>query len=226
MLILSIWSHRKRSISCISTSRWKCLPAEHNSLSASQSKWKRKIKCCHFSYHVWMQLNALDYLHLLHVCVHMWHFGLHGCCRTVFHVKSCSHVLCCLFLSFFLVHSGGDPEHQLRGDGPQFPVSTSPTSYLQAMLCVPGQVLRVPLRCQLLWGLQGEKNLPDPFELCFVSIYGIHLEKCWVARIIGYPPFLQDKKEPCRHFAATSVIRWCEILNHKKKVKDHKNVKS
>ena len=87
---------------------------------------------------------------------HMWHFSS---CPTVIYVTSCAHVL---FL-FFLVRSGGDPEHQLRGDGTQFSVSTSPTSGLQTMFCVPGQVLRVPLRCQLLWGLQGEKNLSDPF---------------------------------------------------------------
>lgn len=75
---------------------------------------------------------------------------------------------------FLLVLSGGDPEHQLRGDGAQFPVSASPAPRLQAVLRVPGQILGVPLRCQLLRGLQGEKNLPDASggrgEVCGVSV--------------------------------------------------------
>lgn len=153
------------------------------------------------SYHVWMQLYMLNNLHLLHVLnvyVHMWHFTLHSSHRIMICGRPCAHVLCC---PFFFVYSGWDPEHQLRGDGTQFSVSTSPTSYLQALLCVPGQVLRVPLWGQLLWGLQGENNLQDPFELCFVWIYD-RLRKtdldCLFINI--------RKKDPCRQSVATPVI--------------------
>lgn len=78
--------------------------------------------------------------------------------------KSCALLALPFFLSFFLTLSGGDPEHQLRGDGAQFPVSTSSAPRLQAVLRVPGQILGLPLRCQLLRGLQGEKNLSDAPE--------------------------------------------------------------
>lgn len=81
-------------------------------------------------------------------------------------------IMCSADLSFFLLAlSGGDPEHQLRGDGAQFPVSTSPAPRLQAVLCVPGQILGLPLWCQLLRGLQGEKNLSDAPEVYRVWIY-------------------------------------------------------
>lgn len=82
-----------------------------------------------------------------------------------------------VFCLFFLALSGGDPEHQLRGDGAQFPVSTSPAPRLQAVLCVPGQILGVPLWCQLLRGLQGEKNLPDASDLYGVWIYCNHVAR-------------------------------------------------
>lgn len=85
-------------------------------------------------------------------------------------IKSCA-LLTSFSCIFFLALSGGDPEHQLRGDGAQLPVSTSPAPRLQAVLCVPGQILGVPLWCQLLRGLQGEKKLSDASELCGVWIY-------------------------------------------------------
>lgn len=77
--------------------------------------------------------------------------------KTIIWDQKCAHVP--FFFSVF--HSGGDPEHQLRGDGTQFSVSASPTSGVQALLRVPGQVFRVSLWGQLLRGLQGEKNLPE-----------------------------------------------------------------
>lgn len=63
----------------------------------------------------------------------------------------------CIFVTYsprlclcLCLHSRGDPEHQLRGDGAQFSVSTSTASCLQTLLRVPGQVLGVPLWGQLL----------------------------------------------------------------------------
>ena len=46
--------------------------------------------------------------------------------------------------------SGGDAEQQLGGDGAQLPVPAAPAPGLQAVLRVPGQVIRLPLRGQLL----------------------------------------------------------------------------
>lgn len=120
---------------------------DHN----SNGKWQRNAVSCQCD-----GTHSTVFVCHMYLQAHMWHFSS---CLTMIYVKSCAHVV---FL-FSLVCSGGDPKHQLRGDGTQFSVSTSPTSGLQTMFCVPGQVLRVPLRCQLLWGLQGEKNLSDPF---------------------------------------------------------------
>lgn len=92
---------------------------------------------------------------------HERHFNLLALTQRLL-MKSCALLTLPFFLSVFLLaRSGGDPEHQLRGDGAQFPVPASPAPRLQAVLRVPGQILGVPLRCQLLRGLQGEKNLLD-----------------------------------------------------------------
>lgn len=74
-------------------------------------------------------------------------------------------------LLLFPLHSNRDPEYQLRGDSAKPALASPSTPRLQALLCVPGQVLRVPLWCQRLWGLQGETpglplNLPSKQDIC------------------------------------------------------------
>lgn len=116
------------------------------------------------------------------------------------HTKTDDEVTCSADLSFFLLAlSGGDPEHQLRGDGAQFPVSTSPAPRLQAVLCVPGQILGVPLWCQLLRGLQGEKNLSGASEA-----YGVWIYRKQVARTAEGSIAMRDSDSFCK----CRSLRW------------------
>lgn len=76
-----------------------------------------------------------------------------------------------MFLFFLCLCSGGDPEHQLRGDGAQLSFASSSSSCLQAVLCVPGQVIWLSLWSELLRGLQGKlsqrhmESLQDMYEV-------------------------------------------------------------
>lgn len=58
--------------------------------------------------------------------------------------------------SCFPFYSGGDPEYKFWGNGTQLPFSTTTTTSLQALFCLQWQVLWLPLRGQLLRGLQGK----------------------------------------------------------------------
>lgn len=71
-----------------------------------------------------------------------------------------------LLVALSPLRSDRDPEYQLRGDSAKPTLASPAAPRLQALLCVPGQVLRVPLWCQRLRGLQGETpglplNLPS-----------------------------------------------------------------
>lgn len=71
--------------------------------------------------------------------------------------KSISHVF------LFPLYSGGDPEYKFWGDGAQLPFSTPTPTGLQALFCLQWQVLWLPLRGQLLRGLQGKwREGPGP----------------------------------------------------------------
>lgn len=71
-----------------------------------------------------------------------------------------------IFPSCCFLYSCGDPEHQFRGDGAQLTLSTTSTSCLQTLFRLPGQVFRVPLRCQFMRGVQG-KHLAASLVLFF-----------------------------------------------------------
>lgn len=65
-------------------------------------------------------------------------------------------------LSWLPPHSHWDSEHQFRGAGSQSAVPSASSQSLQALLRVPGQVVRIPLWRQCVWGLQGMFLSPAP----------------------------------------------------------------
>lgn len=71
---------------------------------------------------------------------------------------SCLIHISCVIVILVLPRSYRDTKQQFGGVGAQSALTPAPSTRLQALLCVPGQILWVPLWSQCLRGVQGKPN--------------------------------------------------------------------